>query len=164
MSLLSICQWIQQTPTSTGIRESQWVFPIIEATHLLSLAVSVGTIVFVDLRLIGAAMRRQPVSDVIGQLQPWALRGFALMFLSGGLLFWSEPLRCYHSVFFQAKFVVLALLGINALMFHSGVYRSVAAWDKAPDIPLRAKFAGYVSLTLWTSVILLGRGIAYFSH
>ena len=163
MSLLSICQWIQQTSTSTGIRESQWVFPAIEATHLLSLAVSVGMIVFVDLRLIGKTLARQPVSAVIEQLQPWALRGFALMFLTGGLLFWSEPLRCYHSVFFQGKFVLLALLGINALVFHRGIYRSVAAWDKAPDLPFRAKFAGYVSLTLWTSVILLGRGIAYFT-
>jgi hypothetical protein len=163
MSLLSICQWIQQTPTSTGIRESVWVFPIIESAHLLSLAVSVGTIVFVDLRLVGAAMRRQPVTDVIEQLQPWALRGFAMMFLTGGLLFWSEPLRCYNSVFFQAKFLLLFLLGINALAFHRTVYRSVAAWDKALEVPFRAKLAGYVSLTLWMSVIVLGRGIAYFS-
>jgi hypothetical protein len=164
MSLLSICEWLQQTSISTGIRESVWVFPIIESTHLMSLAASVGTIAFVDLRLIGAAMRRQPVTDIIEQLQPWALGGFALMFLSGGLLFLSEPLKCYHSAFFQTKLVLLALLGINALMFHARVYRRVAAWNKSADVPLSARLAGYVSLTLWMTVIVLGRGIAYFGH
>lgn len=164
MSILSVCEWLQQTSASTGIRESVWVFPIIESTHLLSLAASVGTIAFVDLRLIGAAMRRQPVTDVIEQLQPWALGGFAIMFLSGGLLFLSEPLKCYHSAFFQTKLVLLALLGINALLFHVSIYRRVAAWNKAADVPLTARLAGYVSLTLWMSVIILGRGIAYFSH
>jgi hypothetical protein len=118
----------------------------------------------VDLRLIGAAMRRQPVTDIIEQLQPWALGGFALMFLSGGLLFFSEPLKCYHSAFFQTKLVLLALLGINALMFHARVYRRVAAWNKSADVPLSARLAGYVSLTLWMTVIVLGRGIAYFGH
>jgi hypothetical protein len=164
MSLLSVCEWLQQTSISTGIRESVWVFPIIESTHLMSLAASVGTIAFVDLRLIGAAMRRQPVTDIIEQLQPWALGGFALMFLSGGLLFLSEPLKCYHSAFFQTKLVLLALLGINALMFHARVYRRVAAWNKSADVPLSARLAGYVSLTLWMTVIVLGRGIAYFGH
>jgi len=164
MSLLSLCQWLQQTPASTGIRESIWVFPIIETTHLLSLAASVGTIAFVDLRLIGAALRRQPVTDVIEQLQPWALGGFAMMFLTGGLLFLSEPLKCYHSGFFQTKLILLALLGINALLFHVNVYRRVAAWNKAADVPIQARLAGYVSLTLWMTVIVLGRGIAYFSH
>ena len=164
MSLLSLCEWLQQNSTGTAIRESQWVFPIIEATHLMSLAASVGTIVFVDLRLIGAGMRRQPVTDVIEQLQPWTLGGFAMMFLTGGLLFWSEPLKCYHSGFFNAKLILLALLGINALVFHANVYRRVAAWNKAADVPLPARLAGYVSLTLWMSVIVLGRGIAYFSH
>ena len=164
MSILSVCEWLQQTSASTGIRESVWVFPIIETTHLLSLAASVGTIAFVDLRLIGATMRRQPVTDVIEQLQPWALGGFAMMFFSGGLLFLSEPLKCYHSGFFSAKLVLLALLGLNALLFHVNVYRRVAAWNKAVDVPLPAKLAGYVSLTLWMSVIVLGRGIAYFGH
>jgi len=164
MSILSICQWLQQTSTGTAIRESVWVFPIIESTHLMSLAASVGTIAFVDLRLVGAVMRRQPVTDVIEQLQPWALGGFAMMFLSGGLLFWSEPLKCYHSGFFQTKLILLALLGLNALLFHTNVYRRVAAWDTAVEVPLAARLAGYVSLTLWMTVVVLGRGIAYFSH
>jgi hypothetical protein len=161
MSLLSVCEWLQETSFSTGIRESVWVFPILESTHLLSLAISVGTIMFVDLRLVGASMKRVPVSDVIDQLQPWTLGGFALTFVTGILLMLSEPLRCYHSAFFNIKLVLLALLGINALVFHRTVYRSVAKWNEATRMPFRARMAGWVSLTFWLAVIALGRGIAY---
>src|SRR5438552_633116 len=97
MSLLSFFTWLQNTSISTGIRESVWVFPIIETIHLLALAFSVGIIMFVDLRLIGVAMRDQPVTEVFNRLQPMALKGFVINVLSGALLFWSEPLKCYHS-------------------------------------------------------------------
>ena len=161
MSLLSLCQWLQQTPLSTGIRESVWTFPIIETTHLLSLAVSVGTILFVDLRLVGAGMKRVPVGDLISQLQPWTLGGFVVTFLTGLLLTLSEPLRCYYSMFFNIKLVLLALLGINAFAFHRTVFRTVAKWGEGMPLPPRARMAGYISLTLWMAVIVLGRGIAY---
>jgi hypothetical protein len=161
MSLFSFCDWLQNTALSTGIRESVWTFPAIETVHLMSLGVSVGTIMFVDLRLIGKVMPDRPVRDVIDQLQPWTLWGFAVQFLTGILLFLSEPLRCYYSAFFAMKFVLLALLGLNALVFHRTVYRSVAQWNEAIAVPARARIAGYVSLTLWACVILLGRGIAY---
>src|SRR6516165_2429928 len=90
--LLSLCRWLQDTSISTGIRESVWVFPIIETVHLLALAFSVGIILFVDLRLVGATMTDSSVSEVFGRLQPIAVKGFAINFLSGILLFWSEPL------------------------------------------------------------------------
>lgn len=161
MTLLSFCQWLQNTQTSTGIRESLYLFPIIETLHLMALGVSVGTIMFVDLRLIGAGMRQRPVRDVIEQMQPWTLGGFAVQFLTGAVLFWSEPMRCYNSVFFRMKFALLALLGLNALLFHRTIYRRVAQWNETAAVPAMARLAGYVSLALWASVIVLGRGIAY---
>jgi len=159
--LLNICQWLQDTSIGTGIRESVWIFPIIETVHLLALAFSVGIIMFVDLRLIGAAMKDQPVSEVFTKLQPMAVKGFVVNFLSGMMLFWSEPLKCYHSVYFQIKLVLLFLLGLNALGFQYFTFPGVAAWDKAPSPPARAKMAGWVSLAFWTGVVLMGRAIAY---
>ena len=73
MSIFEICQWIQDSSIGTSIRESTYVFPLIEASHVLGLAISVGTIAIVDLRLIGAALTKEPVTDVIEQLQPWTL-------------------------------------------------------------------------------------------
>jgi hypothetical protein len=161
MSIFEICQWIQDSSVGTGIRESTYVFPLIEAAHVLGLAVSVGTITIVDLRLIGAAMTKEPVTDVIEQLQPWTLTGFASMFISGGLLFWSEAARLYPSYTYRAKFIFLFLLGVNALLFHSTIYKSVDQWNGDAITPSRARMAGWIGITFWAAVIFFGRWTAY---
>src|SRR5580704_18821659 len=83
--LLSFVQWLNDTRISVYLRESDWPFPIIETVHILGLGFSVGTVMWLDLRLLGLAMRKAPVSDVIEQLEPWAMGGFAVMMVSGSL-------------------------------------------------------------------------------
>lgn len=83
------------------------------------------------------------------------------MIVSGALLFYAVPVRTYQSVWFRAKMVFLILAGLNAWLFHSGVYRTVARWDLAAVIPRKAKLAGAISIVLWASIILSGRFIAY---
>ena len=161
MSLLSICESIDSTAFSTGIRESVWLFPILETIHLLGIAVSAGTILFVDLRLLGLCMKRERLSDVLEQLQPWTLGAFLAMGITGSLLFVSEAVRCYHSPFFRAKAAMLILAGANALLFHWKVYPGVADWDGMLRVPGRARLAGGISLTLWIGIIAMGRAIAY---
>jgi hypothetical protein len=159
--LLNLCQWLQDTSFSTGIRESVWTFPIIETIHLLALAFSVGIIIFVDLRLVGAAMKDQPVSEVFSRLQPMALKGFVINFVSGLLLFISEPVKCYHSTYFTTKLVLLFLLGVNAVGFQIFTWPTVAVWDKAIVTPVGARLAGWASLAFWLGVVVMGRAIAY---
>lgn len=161
MSIYEVCQWIQNSSVGTGIRESVYVFPLIEATHVIGLAVSVGTIAIVDLRLIGATLTKEPVTDVIEQLQPWTLWGFAVQFISGFFLFWSEAARLYPSYSYRAKFVFIALLGINALLFHTTIYKSVDKWDRDAVTPFRARIAGWIGITFWAAVIFFGRWTAY---
>jgi hypothetical protein len=161
MSIFSICQWIQDSSIGTQIRESTYVFPLVEATHVIGLAVSVGTIAIVDLRLIGAAMKDEPVTDVIEQLQPWTLGGFIAMFLSGALLFWSEAARLYPSYSYRIKLIFVVLAGINALLFHSTIFQSVDKWNRAAVTPLRARMAGWIGITFWAVVIFCGRWTAY---
>jgi hypothetical protein len=163
MSILSICQWLQHESIGTSIRESVWTFPLIETIHLLALAFSVGIIVLVDLRLIGVAMKDQPVTEVFERLQPMALKGFAINVVTGLILFWSEPMRCYNSSFFRAKLMMLFILGVNAVLFSATTYKSVAAWDKAVITPTPARIAGWLSLVLWAGVIIAGRAIAYYA-
>jgi hypothetical protein len=161
MSILGICEWIDSTAFSTSIRESVWWFPIIETLHLLGIAVSAGTILFVDLRLLGIGMKRERLSDVLEQLQPWTLSAFLAMTITGLLLFVSESVKCYNSAFFRIKVAMLALAAVNALLFHWKVYPGVEAWDSLPAAPARARFAGALSLTLWIGIIAMGRAIAY---
>ena len=159
--LLRFCTWFQDTSFSTGIRESVWTFPIIETVHLLALAFSVGIIVIFDLRLIGVTLRDRPVTEVFSKLQPMAVKGFGINVLSGLLLFASEPLKCYHSTYFLIKCILLFFLAVNAWGFERFTYPTVAGWDKAIAMPFGAKLAGWVSLSFWLGVIVMGRAIAY---
>ena len=160
--LFDFAKWLNETPLSTALREKDWPFAIIETFHILGLGFSVGTIVWVDLRLIGVAMRRERVTDIIQGLEPWALGGFLVMFLSGVLLLIAEPLKAYSRLAFRLKVVMLLLAAINVLWFHRGAYRSITQWDEANVLPWQARITGYVSLILWLGIIIAGRWTAYF--
>jgi len=161
MHLVTFFQWLNETPFSVALRENDWPFPIIETFHILGLGISVGVIIWVDLRLVGLTMRSQPVSQVVSQLEPWAIRGFVVMFLSGSLLFLAEPMKCYSTIAFRFKAVMLVLTSLNVWYFHAKVYPHVAEWDEARVMPWRAKMVGYVSMILWFGIIIAGRWPAY---
>ena len=162
MHLATIFQWLNDLPFSVALREDDWPFPIIETFHVLGLGLSVGVIVWIDLRLIGVTLRRRPVSEVVSQLEPWAIRGFMVMFASGLLLFLAEPMKCYTTVAFRFKVVMLILAGLNVWLFHAKVYPKVAKWDNSPVLPWQAQFVGYSSIILWFGIIIAGRWTAYF--
>ena len=161
MSVADICQWLHDTSIGTSIRESLWSFPILDAIHVLGLGLSIGTIVWFDLRLLGLKMTDRSVSELWRQLMPYAAAGFAVMFISGTLLFWSEAVRAWNSIFFKIKLLALLLAGLNALIFQLTVYRSLALWDKQPVPPIKARIAGLLSLLLWGAIIAAGRTMAY---
>jgi hypothetical protein len=158
---MSFFEWLQETDISTAIRESRLVFPLLEGSHVMALALSVGIIVVLDVRLVGWGLRSTPVSRIFENLRPWALFGFAIMFVTGILLFVSEPVKCMTTPSFIVKLFLLAFAGANALFFDRGVYPSIAGWDTSLAIPWRAKFAGATSLFLWFTIIFLGRWTAY---
>jgi hypothetical protein len=159
--LLQLCQWIYNTRLSTSIRESVWVFPIIETAHVLGITVLVGTIALFDLRLLGLIMKREPVSGIARQVLPWTWAGFAVMFTTGLLLSISEAATNYYNPAFRIKLVLLLLVGLNPLIFHRSIYRRVHEWDTSAVAPLRARAAAVCSLTLWAGIIVAGRMIAY---
>ncbi len=143
------------------MRDSIWVFPAIETTHVLALALSVGTIALIDLRLVGVALRKQPVSEVSKQLLPWALGGFAIMFLTGLFLFLSLPMKCYSSIFFRIKMLLLVIAGANAVLYQFVFYPHMSEWDDWPSPPLAVRLVGALSLALWIGVVTAGRTMAY---
>jgi hypothetical protein len=161
MTLLPFCQWLAETKWSIALHESLWGYPLVEATHVWTLALFVGFAVLLDLRLLGVAFKGVPVSEVANRLLPWTRAGFAVMTVSGLLLFYAIPVRSYQSVFFRVKVILLILAGINVFLFHRGVFKRVAAWDRTLPPPPRARFAGAASLVLWAMIIFAGRMIAY---
>lgn len=161
--LFDLCNWINDTNSSIAIRESVLVFPIVEGTHLLAIGVSAGMIAITDLRLLGVTMTREPASKVMKAILPFTIWGFAVAFMSGGLLFWAEAAKSYRNPWFRFKLLFLLLAGVNALFFHTGIYRRMDAWDNDAAPPAKARMAGAVSLVLWALVIWLGRQFAYSS-
>ena len=155
MSILSACQWLQDTTIGASIRESIWVFPIIETTHVLALSISVGLLLVSDLRLMGYIMKHRPVSEVYEQIKPWMFTGFAIMTVTGVFLFWCQAVKAYNSIFFKTKVVLLVLAAINAIAFERGIYRKVDKWDNALVPPMEARIAGWASLIMWAAIITL---------
>lgn len=162
VSLLGICQALNDSAIGTSIRESEVVFPVIESVHVLCITLLVGTVALLDLRLLGLALRKEPVSRVASQLLPLTWTGFAIMFTSGFLLFWAEAVKSYYNPAFRWKMLMLLAAGLNPLVFHLSIYRGVQQWETAVVTPWRARLAGVLSLTLWTGIIVAGRAIAYY--
>jgi hypothetical protein len=161
MSLLPFAQWLSETKGSIAIHESLLMYPLIESIHVWALTVFVGFAAALDVRLIGWSMRKMPVSDVARRLLPWMTAGFVVMVISGMLLFYAIPVRSYQSVWFRMKLILLVLAGLNAWVFHAGIWTSVMRWDLDPITPKRARVAGAASLVLWAAIIFSGRMIAY---
>ena len=158
--LLVFCKWLDHTVVGTAIRESTLVFPVLEGSHLLGLALMMAPVIMYDLRLTGLLWTKDPVSKVKAQFMPITLAGFGLMVSTGILLFWSEPVKCYNSTYFRIIVVALILAGINAGV-HEFTDHDTSAWDMTFPMPSRAKVAGYTSLFMWTIVIFAGRYTAY---
>ncbi len=161
MSLLSLCEWLARSEWSIALHESLYVYPLVETAHVLSLLLFVGTVIFVDLRLLGWVLRDVPVSEVTARLLPFTVAGFAISVVSGFLLFYAIPVRTYQSLFFRIKVVMLLAAGVNSALFHRASRTGALAWDHAPTPPRRARVAGAVSLVAWATVIVMGRMIAY---
>ncbi len=161
MLLLGFCQWVDSTRWSALVRQSNWFFSTVDTVHTLGIILVAGTIMLLDLRLLGLALRSIPVAQVVARIVPSTLGGFGLMVVSGSLLFSSEAVKMYHSPAFRIKMLLLALAGLNALIFHRTIYRDVAHWDPASVVPARARLAGLLSLMFWIAIIAAGRAIAY---
>lgn len=156
-----LCRAIAETRVGRGILESTLLFPTIEGLHLMGIALSIGVLCWLDLRLIGVAFTKHPVSKVWKQVMPVAAVGFSLVFLTGGLLFWAEAITAYDSVHFWIKLGLIFLAGLNAVYFELVTHKGIEAWDNDAIPPRRARIAGFVSLVLWTAVIVTGRTMAY---
>ena len=153
---------LQETDFSTWLRESQYAFPLIEAAHLLGLALSFGLILLTDLRLTGLLLRRVPLADLLDQLRRYVFGGFALTFATGILLFVAEPETLVNNLPFCLKVACMVLACINALVFEIRFGHRAQQWASGPVLPAGATLAGWVSLVFWTLATIFGRSIPYY--
>ena len=162
MTPTDLLQKMYDSSLGSALSESLYIYPLVEGTHLLSLALSFGLILFTDLRLIGLFLRDVPVSQVLQQLRPLLLIGFALTFISGILLTFAAGPGLLATPLFPLKLLFIFIAGLNALWFEIKFGRTVTAWGNDSVFPAGAKIAGWASLISWSLVVILGRLIPYF--
>lgn len=153
--ILEIFQSIENSGMGEAIRDSKWLFPVIEAVHLLGLAVIGGAVLIVDLRLFGYGLRSQPVRQIARDAQPWLIGSLAVMLITGSLLFSSEATKCYYHEAFWVKMTSLAL----AILFTFTIRRRVTQANKIA--PFWSKVVAIISVALWSGVGIGGRWIGF---
>lgn len=160
MSLASFWDWLGSLPISMHIGETWW-FPLLESIHVLAATFLVGSILMVDLRLLGLAARSHAVSRITREIVPWTRAAFAVSALAGLGMFITQPARYADNRAFQIKLVLLVLAGINMAVFHLHTIRGVARWDTDEVTPPAARVSGGCSLFLWVGILLAGRWIGH---
>ena len=156
MALFDIFDWLEQTAVGAVIRDSTWLFPVVESAHLLGLAMLGGAILVVDLRLLGFGLREKPAAYVLEQSRPFLLGAIMLMFATGIPLFLSEAVKCYWSDAFWLKMGALCL----ALLFTFAVRNRLVR--ARPDLGVwKGRAVAGASLTVWLTVAVAGRWIGF---
>ena len=156
MSLLLFFEWCEKSPLAEAMRSVPWRFPLVEIFHLAGMVVLLGTVLIVDLRLLGVVLRRQPAWEVAGDLAPWGWAGLGAQLVTGPLLFLAEATKRYQSPSFRFKMALLAV----AIVFHFTIYRKASTSRDAARGPLRGRLTACLSLALWFGVVLAGLLVA----
>ncbi len=157
----NIWESIEYSSFGLSIAESLWAFPTIETIHVIALVTVVGTIMVMDLRLVGLASNNVAVTKMTNDTLKWTWIAFVLAALTGSLMFISKASSYMINPYFLIKMGLLVLAGLNMLYFHFRTYQTVHEWDESPAIPKGAKVAGWLSLILWTAVVFFGRAIGH---
>ncbi len=144
------------------MRESLYLFPVVETLHVFGIVSLVSSAFLLDLRLFGVGpMRDEPVEKLAKWVLPWVLAGFTLQVVTGVLMFSAEATRSAINSFFWYKMFMILGVGINALVFHTTVYKQVGKWNNAHVAPLGARIYGTFSIVLWLGIITLGRWFSF---
>ena len=159
--LLNLARWLDSQSWSTAIHESIYLYAWIETTHVITLMVFLGMLFVIDLRMLGAIFPKVPASIIAQRLDKPMMIGFAMMLITGFLLYYAIPVRTTQSLWFRIKVVLLIVAGINAFLFRAKMQASSSSWDLDPIPPKRIRVGAMLSLVLWARVVITGRTIAY---
>jgi len=156
-----LISYLEHSAVADNIRENDVLFPLIESVHVLAICLVVGSILAVDLRLLGLASTRRSVSRVVRGILPLTWCAFVVAVGSGGLLFISNATKYLGNGFFVAKMMLICAAGLNMAIFHGISARDLPRWENQIRPPLAARLAGGASILLWTAVVACGRWIGF---
>lgn len=161
MTIDQLLVLIEHSTLATLVREGDWWFPLAECLHVLSIVTVFGSILMMDLRLLGLASRDSAVTKLSKEVLPYTWVAFGFAVLTGTIMFASRATTYAHNTQFLLKFLFMALAATNMLAFHFGAFRRVAEWDRALPPPPATRLAGALSISLWIIVVFLGRWVGF---
>jgi uncharacterized membrane protein len=150
--LLHVCRWLQDNSLIAAINGTSWTSAALEIVHYFSMFILVGSMVIVDLRVLGLVGRRHGAVELADRFFPWIWTSFALNFLSGFLMFAGSAASYYRNDIFYDKVVVIVV----AMVANVIVQQRMSKWNRLPAMPASAKVLAAVSIVLWIGAIIAG--------
>lgn len=150
--------WLEASELARMMRGNLWLYPIVEIVHIAGFTILVGSVAMFDLRVLGFG-RSLPLQALGRHVLPWSVASLAVVVPAGLLMFSAHPMDFIGNKVFQLKLALIATAGLNAALFHTGVYRSAPSWNT--QAPALARAHALASLAIWLAVICCGRLLAY---
>jgi hypothetical protein len=155
----SFLDWVRATPLSAFVLDHGRIWPVMESLHYIGLALLFGTVALYDLRVLGLAKAAAP--SALHRLVPWGVAGFAINLVTGTMFLASQPEQYVYNAAFKFKLALLAIAGLNVLLFYSWAFAGVRNLGPGDDAPWRAKLVTGVSLIAWIGVMVAGRLLTF---
>lgn len=159
--LLQFAHWMEAQQYSQMLVAGYYSYSWLEATHVLTLMVSIGSLFIIDFRMLGLMLTNVPASTVANRLHKPMIIGFVIMFITGILLVYAKPVETIQSLWFRIKMILLFFAFINAVVFNARLKAADGSWDRDPVAPKALRVGAIISLVLWCGVVTLGRYIPY---
>jgi hypothetical protein len=157
----NLIAFFEDSGIADSIRENDSLFPTIESIHVVAICLVIGSILVLDLRLLGFASTNRPVGRLSRAVLPVTWTAFAIAASSGFLLFISNATKYLANGYFDAKIILICAAGLNMIVFHLVSAKDLPQWEKQTSPPLRARVAGALSILLWIAVVACGRWIGF---
>ncbi|MFT4887887.1 MAG: putative membrane protein [Pseudohongiellaceae bacterium] len=159
--LLQFGQWMEAQQYSQMLVAGYYSYSWLEATHVLTLMVSIGSLFIIDFRMLGWILPNVSASTIAERLHKPMMIGFAVMFITGFLLVYAKPVETIQSLWFRIKMILLVLAFINAWVFNAKMKAAGGSWDNDSVAPRGLRTGAILSLVLWCGVVTMGRYIPY---
>lgn len=160
MNTQSILDAIQRSAAAEWMRGTSGG-QMVEATHVVAAVLLFGTVLVVDLRLLGLTDGRRAFTRISRETLPLAWLAFGVAVITGSLMFAASAHTYFSNTAFRVKVLALLGAGLNMTLFQLVTMRGIARWDENKAVPRVARVAGLLSVVLWAAVVLLGRWIGF---
>jgi len=155
----AFAQWLASTPVSQGIQKALWLIPILQAIHIMGIAMVLAAVAMVDLRILGLAGRSQTMGETARRFVPWLWTGLAVLATTGIVLVIGEPTRSLLNLAFQIKMALLACAVAVTLVFQASLRRNMPMWEDGRRNAVKVLAA--FTFLVWCAIAVAGRWIAY---